>query len=91
MNFYAVILSSTIGIISGIVYGHLFLVPRANARSISGRSTQTFLFLTSTTAIRLLLLAATFFFVLRIPSILFILVVILFLLTFWTVILKNKA
>jgi Na+/proline symporter len=87
------LLSLTLGLISGSLYGLSFLISRRRVFSyrkpIAKR--KLLIALISSSALRILLLAALFVYLLRSTSIHFILLIIGFFIAFWGIILAQRA
>ena len=91
MSLYIAALSIITGSLIGIAYGLFFVISRRRALSSSGTTKKNVAFYAILSSLRLIILAIIFFYLLRLPSINFIIVLPSFLVMFWIIILTQRA
>ena len=91
MLYNTALLSAITGVSMGIIYGLLFVFSRTKALSTNTSTKKSVIFYAMFSAVRLIILAITFFYLLRLPSINFIIVLPSFLVMFWIIILTKRA
>jgi len=91
MSVYTIALSIITGISVGTLYGLLFVIMRTRAFPSGSTSKKNVIFYSALSSVRLIIFAIIFFYLLRLPSINFIIVLPSFLVMFWIIILKQRA
>jgi len=89
MTFHIVLTSIITGLTIGLLYGLFFVFSRRRVFVSGDYSTRGFIFSSLSSCLRLVVLAAIFFYLLRLNSINFIILLQSFLIMFWFVVLKQ--
>jgi len=90
MSAHVVILSIVVGLFTGLLYGLFFVAFGRRALNSEKSSTKSIIFSSALSSLRMLSLAILFFYLLRLDSINFIILLQSFIVAFWIVIIKKR-
>ncbi len=90
MAVYSALVSACIGIFTGLMYGLSFVLQQRRVFRVTASEQPNLLVVSLLSIVRFSILATLWYYLLRWPSIDFILVLMFFLVTFWLIILKKR-